>query len=125
MAQVKKQSIFRRWRPFTWVLIAFNLIMLIWLVGGLASGGDPCAGEVGDALEACRAGAAIGTGIGVALILTIWIVVGFILGMIWLVTGRGQRHCPVCGNRVKKGLTVCPACGHDFRQAAAPGAAPA
>lgn len=123
MAQVKRQGILRHWRPFTWVLIVFNALMLIWLVGGLSSVSNNCADEVGDALEACKAGTAIGAGLGVAAIIAIWVVVGFVLGMIWLATGRSQRHCPSCGNRVKKGLTVCLICKHDFRQAA--GQAPA
>lgn len=113
-----------RWRVLTWILIAFNLLMLVWLIAGLAGAGGRCAGLVGDELEACKAGTAIGTGIGAALIAVIWVVGGFILGMIWLVTGRNVRKCPVCGRRVKKGLTACPHCGHDFRAAATGSAQP-
>lgn len=107
----------RNWRAFTWVLIAFNVLMLVWLISGLAAPGG-CEGLVGDELAACQAGEAIGTGIGVGLIVTVWIVVGFMLGVIWLITGRNARKCPACGHRVKKGEVVCKKCGHDFRLAA-------
>jgi predicted amidophosphoribosyltransferase len=35
----------------------------------------------------------------------------------WLTSRPTLRMCPTCGRDVKKGLTVCEACGHDFAKA--------
>lgn len=80
-----------RWRIMTWVILAFNVLMLAWLVfgvGGAVSGAD-CASEPTKALrEACEAGTGIGATIGAALIIALWVAGDVILGVIWLVTGR-------------------------------------
>lgn len=56
--------------------------MAIWLIGGMGAATDGM-----DAMsEAERAGAAIGTGIGVALILGIWMIGDVILGLFVLLT---------------------------------------
>jgi hypothetical protein len=31
--------------------------------------------------------------------------------------GTGKRACPVCGSHVKRGLTTCATCQHDFAAA--------
>jgi len=105
------------WRKLTWAILAWNVLALVWLVAGLANTADNCAGEFGDALDACQAGAAVGTTIGVTFILLVWALGDVILGVVWLVTRRPQRSCPVCGTTVAVGLTTCPSCGHDFRAA--------
>jgi len=66
-------------RIFMWVVLAVQAIFIAWIIGGLASGSDTCAGKVGDALEACQAGSAVGTGIGVFLIIGLWFAVNFFL----------------------------------------------
>jgi hypothetical protein len=106
------------------MILIVNVLFLIWLVGGLASTSDSCAGLRGSELDACQAGTAIGASIGVGIILFLWVLVDIILGIIWLVTNRSRRACPVCGKDVKKGLTVCKNCGYDFaarRQPSQPG----
>lgn len=85
---------------------------------------DDCAGEIGSAKQACEAGTAAGTAIGVGIIVVFWFFVDAILGMIWFVTRPKGRPCPVGGTLVKEGVTLCPKCGHDFR-AAASGISPA
>jgi hypothetical protein len=109
---------FPRFRVFTWIILAINVLFLIWIIGGASSAADNCDGQVGDALEACQAGTAVGAGIGVALIIGLWVAVDLILGILWLITRRKTRDCPVCGNDVKRGQTRCKKCGHDFAQAA-------
>ena len=49
---------------------------------------DNCDGEVGQALEACQAGTAVGTGIGVALIIGPWVAVDIILSITYLIVRK-------------------------------------
>lgn len=65
-----------------YLFIAFNLLMVFWLYSGLSGGAE----VVGDAAsDAEAAGAAIGTGIGVFLILVVWAIGDIILGITYLI----------------------------------------
>ena len=65
-----------------WSFILFNLLMAAWLVGGTRA-----ATKGYEAMSSAeQAGTAIGTGIGVVLILTIWVVGDIILGIFTLLT---------------------------------------
>lgn len=68
-----------------WVFIGFNVLMLIWLVSACAAISDVSQQAVNDAE---RAGAAIGTGLGMTFLLFIWGVGDVILGMFVLFTRR-------------------------------------
>lgn len=107
-----------KWRVFTWVILVVNLLFLIWIIAGIAgSGGTP--EDCGTlTVEECNAAEGVGTAIGVGIIIVLWALVDVILGVLWLVTRPKRRSCPVCGADVKKGVTVCPKCGHDFATAA-------
>jgi hypothetical protein len=70
-------------RLFLFLFWLFNILMLIWLIGGLASTGDSFASATS---EAQKAGAAIGTAIGMGLILAIWAAGALILGLIVAMT---------------------------------------
>lgn len=106
----------RRWRKMTWLLAVVNLLFLIWVIGAIADRpSKSCA--PGDSL--CVNASDAGTGIGVAFIIGFWFVVFIVLALIWLMTRPRHRTCPVCGEDVKKGRTVCQGCGHDFAAAAA------
>lgn len=104
-----------RWRVFTWVILAFNLIMLIWVISAIASNARTCNGLTGDALTNCEAGN-VGVGAGVIILIVVWALVDVILGVLWLVTRPHTRTCPVCGNSVHRGVTRCGSCGFDFAQ---------
>jgi hypothetical protein len=104
----------RNWRKFTWFILVLQILFIVWIIAGVSGNADNCAGEVGDALELCEAGTAVGTGIGVGIIIFLWAFVDIILGLIWLITNRGQRDCPACGNSVKKGRTSCQKCGYNY-----------
>jgi hypothetical protein len=106
------------WRVMTWVILVFNAIMLAWIIGGgvSASNATNCAGQ--QYVQACQTGSAIGTGIGEAMLVAIWLVGDLLLLVLWLVTKSRGRDCPVCGSNVKRGHTACRRCGHDFRAAA-------
>src|SRR4051812_15572262 len=111
------------WRKGTYIILIFNIVMLIWIIAGAASsGGD--ATDCGSLSQAdCNAARDVGTGIGVFLLIVLWALGDIILGVIWLVTNRKKsRECPACGHDVKKGQFQCGKCGYDFR-AAATGAA--
>lgn len=72
---------------FKYAFILFNVLMLVWVVGGFmnASGGF---GKLSSDAE--RAGAAIGTAMGVGLLLTLWVIGDIILGLFVLFT-RGKK----------------------------------
>jgi hypothetical protein len=75
-------------RVFMWVILAINALFLWWIIAGVGGNADNCAGEVGDALEACQTGSSIGTGLGVIFIIFLWAMVDVILGVLYIVTRR-------------------------------------
>lgn len=85
-----------KWRKATWALLIWNVLMVIWVVGGVGAVGDNCAGETGDALVACQAGTAIGAGLGVTMIIFIWFIGFIVLGLIWLMS-RPKENVVVFG----------------------------
>jgi hypothetical protein len=109
-----------KWRKMTWFIVIVNILFLIWLIAGTGAAASNCEGLVGDELDICEAGTAVGATIGAGIIIFLWVLVDIILGILWLVTNRGRRVCPACGEDVKRGVTVCPSCGHDFAAAARP-----
>ena len=104
-----------RWRKMTWVLIAWCALILVWAIAGGGSAGSQCAHE---ASHAAKVGCEAGTGIGVALVLLIGFFGFVFFSLIWFMTRPKGRECPACGERVKRGLTKCAGCGHDFAAAA-------
>jgi hypothetical protein len=80
-----------RKRSFTgklvkWSFIFFNILMLIWLIGGMNAAGDGYEAMS----EAEKAGTAIGAGIGAMFIVSIWAMGDIILGLLVLLT-RGKK----------------------------------
>lgn len=67
---------------FKWGFVLFNILMVLWLYGGMHSATKGMENLSG----AEHAGAAIGTGIGAAIILVIWVVGDVILGLFVLFT---------------------------------------
>jgi hypothetical protein len=112
----KRFGFLPNWRIFSYIILIFNLIMLVWVIGGAASASGAPTDCVTLDEGACNAARDIGTGIGVALLIGLWVAGDFILGILWLVTNRTKsRDCPACGRDVKKGRFVCRNCQHDFR----------
>lgn len=68
-----------------WVFIIFNVVMLVWVIAGFGVAGDAMDQTVN---EAERAGAAIGSTIGIGLIIMLWALGDIILGIIVLLTRR-------------------------------------
>jgi hypothetical protein len=104
-----------RWRVFTWFILAFNVLMLIWVISAIASHASTCHGLTGEALTNCEA-TNVGVGIAATLLFVFWALGDVIFGVLWLITRPRTRTCPVCGNGVKRGMTVCQSCGYDFAQ---------
>jgi uncharacterized membrane protein len=71
---------------FLLVFLAFNLLMLLSVIAGLNAVSEGMA----PATEAEKAGAAIGTAIGISMLLGIWAMCAFILGLFVLLT-RGAK----------------------------------
>lgn len=82
--EIRKRGFFGK--LIKWSFILFNILMVIWVVSAFGSAGEAIDGMTSDAE---RAGAAIGTTIGVAFILAIWGFGAFILGMLTFFT-RGS-----------------------------------
>lgn len=70
----------KRRRVFFWFFMAVQLVFLVWTIAGISTGSDvsDCTGEFA---EACKDGAELGTFVGVALVITGWMVVDIILGI--------------------------------------------
>src|SRR4051794_32098355 len=93
-----------RWRKMTWVLNVWNVIFLIWIIAAIAARpSQDCA--PGDQL--CINASDAGTGIGIGLLFVLWFLGFVILALVWVMTRRHGRLCPVCGSDVKKGRTTC------------------
>jgi hypothetical protein len=118
-----------RWRKMTWTLWVWTTIMFIWMIGGAATANNAkhCATDsavVSGILtqHQCTEASNAGTGIGVGLVFFLWFLGFVVLGLVWFMTRRKGRVCPVCGDDVKRGFTACKACGHDFKAALTPAA---
>lgn len=75
-----------RWRKATWAIVLFSALMLIWIVVGVSSVSDNCAGMSGQDLVNCQAATAIGGGIGVTFLVIVWFLGFIVLGLIWLMS---------------------------------------
>ena len=70
-----------------WSFILFNLLMAFWLIGGMSDASDSMSELTS---EAEQIGAAIGTGLGAAMIVGIWIAGVIILTPVLFLT-RGKK----------------------------------
>ncbi|PAZ09561.1 hypothetical protein CLM62_45745 [Streptomyces sp. SA15] len=77
-----------RWRLLTWVILAFNLAMLLWLVIALDEASERCVGEL------CRDVNDPGSTLGAWLVIFFWLTGVVLLGVAWLVTHRTERPGP-------------------------------
>jgi len=104
----------RSWRKMTWFILIVQGLFVAWMISVTDSVSNSCTGLSGDDLSICQAGTVIGAGLGLGLIVFLWVAADVILGLVWLITNRKSRTCPTCGKDVKKGLTACKSCGYDF-----------
>ncbi|GAB7103250.1 hypothetical protein JCM4814A_15640 [Streptomyces phaeofaciens JCM 4814] len=85
----------KRRRVFLWLFLAVQILFLIWVIAGIASGSDDggsCEGLTGDSLELCRDAGDLGTTIGVGLIVGFWVAADFILGLTYVIYRLATRQ---------------------------------
>lgn len=80
-----QRSLFGKIVKYTF--IGFNILMLVWFIGGMVSASK---GIENATTEAEQAGTTIGTGLGAIFIIFIWVVGAVILGIMTLLT-RAKR----------------------------------
>lgn len=88
-------------RPFGWVIIGVNALIVVNFFYGISGEDDS-------------------TVIGIAFVFSLFIlaIINIPLYIIYRVTDTKKRQCPACGVGVKKGKTICPSCNFDFGKAA-------
>ena len=85
----------KRRRVFLWVFLAVQVLFLIWVISGAASGsGTPaeCRGRTGDDLALCEDAGDVGTTIGVGLVIALWAAADIILGITYFVFRLAGRR---------------------------------
>ncbi|MFD9116592.1 hypothetical protein [Streptomyces bottropensis] len=85
----------KRHRVFLWFFLAVQILFLIGVIMGAATGsGTPeeCQGQTGDALKLCEDANDVGTTIGVGLIIGLWAAVDVILGFSYVVYRLASRR---------------------------------
>lgn len=78
-------------RVFLWIFLAVQVLFIVWLVSaGASSSGD--ATDCGTLTqEQCNSAEDVGTGIGVILIVIIWMVVDFLLAVPYVIYRLAKR----------------------------------
>ncbi len=73
-------------KVFLWLFYGFNVLMLLWFIGGMNAASDVATKAVS---EAEKAGASIGASIGAAYILFVWAIGDVITGLLaWITKPR-------------------------------------
>jgi hypothetical protein len=68
----------RKRRVFLWVFLAIQILFLVWIITGAAAAPVPCGHEL--TARACADAADTGHGVALALQVTAWVVVDFLVG---------------------------------------------
>jgi hypothetical protein len=111
----KRLGFLPRWRIFTYVIIATNLVMLGWVITSVMSANSDKDCGRPQALT-CTAGTDAGPGIAALAVIAVWVLLIVILGALWLNTGQDKtRPCPECGHDVDFGTFQCGHCAFAFR----------
>jgi hypothetical protein len=78
-------------RIFLWFFLAVQALFIIWIIAGIASASGQPSDCQGLSAKTCNDATDVGTGIGVAVIVILWMVVDFLLAVIYGVY-RLARH---------------------------------
>ncbi|MFF4537906.1 hypothetical protein [Streptomyces aureus] len=85
----------KRHRVFFWFFLAVQILFLVWVIAGVASGNgtdESCSGLTGDSLKACQDAGDVGTTIGVGLIVAFWVATDFILALTYAIYRFATRQ---------------------------------
>jgi hypothetical protein len=83
-------------RVLTWVILIWTTLMGVGILAAFLGIGGDCAGLTGSELSACQADAWVRGGIGLTLLLLLWLVVFLPLAFIWYVS-RPRHQKPIPG----------------------------
>lgn len=78
-------------RIFLWVFMVIQALFIVWIISGAMSASGQAGGCEGLDAQTCNAASDVGTGIGVALIVGLWLVVDFLLAVIYGVYRLAKR----------------------------------
>lgn len=81
----------KRKRIGMWVFLAVQALFLIWIITGVASASGTPSDCGGLDAQTCNSASDAGTAIGVGLIIGLWAVVDFILGLTLLIIRLARR----------------------------------
>lgn len=78
-------------RVFLWVFLAVQLLFLVWIIGGVASGSGDATDCGTLSQQACNDAQNVGTGIGVFFVIVFWMMVDFLLAVGYLIYRIARR----------------------------------
>jgi uncharacterized membrane protein len=91
-AETREPEPRKKRRVFLWFFLAVQVLFIIWIIAGASTGAGTPEDCTGLSEEACNAASDVGTGIGVAIIIGVWIVVDFLLAVIYGVYRLASRR---------------------------------
>jgi hypothetical protein len=77
-------------RIFMWVFLAVQVLYLVWIIGGASAAGSSASCNGLDA-QTCHDATAVGTGLGVAMIVMLWFFTDLFLGIAYAVYRLARR----------------------------------
>lgn len=86
----------RRFRKMTWTILVWTALFAAWGISGAGAVSNNCVGELGDTLAACQAGTAIGSGIALTMIFSLWFAGFIVLSIVWFMS-RPKHNVVVYG----------------------------
>jgi hypothetical protein len=104
------------WRKMTWAILVWSALMGAWIIRAISSANPAqnCVRHAHMYLHSCGTFSTAGMGIAILVLVSLWFFGFCILSLIWLMSKPRRRLCPACGEKVKRGFTICPSCQHDF-----------
>jgi hypothetical protein len=73
-------------RKMSWTILIWTALFVLWAATGLGAVSNNCAGLSGSALTNCQAITAVGGGIGLSIIFSMWFVGFIVLAVVWFAT---------------------------------------
>jgi hypothetical protein len=75
-------------KVFRWFFLAIQVLFIVWIIGGLASTSSSHQNKACNAdqyVDACKAGYSVGRGLGIAMVIGLWVAVDVIVGVTYAV----------------------------------------